>query len=152
MQWGYPRTVEGFFHALSRGQYETVHGTNILQDPVRFIHQLWYIVQGLSESFNWVFMFIGLLPFLFLLKMHKRERSWIVGLSSIYFCIVGAAGDFAGRGPGPFVGGFEQGVLHRVARAVRHHDRLRADVDGGLHGDALHPIPILGIFGRVGRR
>ena len=22
MQWGYPRTVEGFFHALSRGQYE----------------------------------------------------------------------------------------------------------------------------------
>jgi tetratricopeptide (TPR) repeat protein len=87
MQWGYPRTVEGFFHALSRGQYETVHGTNLFQDPMRFVHQLQYIVQGLSKSFNWVFMLIGLMPFLFLLKMHKRERSWIVGLTSIYFCL-----------------------------------------------------------------
>ena len=87
MQWGYPRTVEGFFHALSRGQYETAVGTNILQDPSRFVFQLGYIVQGLAESFNWVYMFIGLLPFLFILKMHKRERSWIIGLTSIYFCI-----------------------------------------------------------------
>ena len=87
MQWGYPRTVEGFFHALSRGQYETSHGTNIFQDPVRFANQLWYLVQGLSESFSWVFMFVGLLPFLFLLKMHRRERSWIIGLTAIYFCL-----------------------------------------------------------------
>jgi tetratricopeptide (TPR) repeat protein len=87
MQWGYPRTVEGFFHALSRGQYETSHGTNIFQDPVRFVNQLWYLVQGLSESFSWVFMFVGALPFLFLFKMHKRERSWIIGLTAIYFCL-----------------------------------------------------------------
>ncbi|HXR03558.1 MAG TPA: DUF2723 domain-containing protein, partial [Verrucomicrobiae bacterium] len=87
MQWGYPRTVEGFFHALSRGQYDTTQGYDIFADPLRFFHQLQYIVQGLAESFNWVFMFVGLLPFLFLLKMHKRERSWIIGLSSIYICI-----------------------------------------------------------------
>jgi tetratricopeptide (TPR) repeat protein len=87
MQWGYPRTVEGFFHALSRGQYETIHGSNILADPKHFAFQLWYIVVGLSESFNWVYMFIGLLPFGYLLKMHKRERSWIIGLTAIYFCL-----------------------------------------------------------------
>jgi tetratricopeptide (TPR) repeat protein len=87
MQWGYPRTVEGFFHALSRGQYETATGTNIFQDPMRFVNQLWYLVQGLSESFSWVFMFVGVLPFLFLFKMHKRERSWIIGLTAIYFCL-----------------------------------------------------------------
>ncbi len=87
MQWGYPRTVEGFFHALSRGQYETAQGTDIFHDPKRFAFQLWYIVQGLSESFNWVYMFIGLLPFAFLHKMHKRERSWIIGLTAIYFCL-----------------------------------------------------------------
>src|ERR1039458_1305555 len=84
MQWGYPRTVEGFFHALSRGQYESTHGTNVFSDPKRFAFQLWYIVQGLSEAFSWVYMFIGLLPFAFLLKMHKRERSWIIGLTAIY--------------------------------------------------------------------
>ena len=87
MQWGYPRTVEGFFHALSRGQYDTTHGTNIFSDPSRFVFQLGYIVQGLSESFSWVYFFIGLLPFAFLLTMHKRERSWIIGLTSIYFCL-----------------------------------------------------------------
>ena len=87
MQWGYPRTVEGFFHALSRGQYETAHGSNIFQNPTRFAFQLGYIAQGLSDSFSRVYMFIGLMPFLFIMKMHKRERSWIIGLTSIYFCL-----------------------------------------------------------------
>ena len=87
MQWGYPRTVEGFFHALSRGQYDTANSYNILQDPSRFAFQLKYIFQGLTESFSIVYVFIGLLPFAFLLKMHKRERSWIIGLTSIYFCL-----------------------------------------------------------------
>jgi len=84
MQWGYPRTVEGFFHALSRGQYEGATGTTTFH---QFIFQLGYIGQGLSESFSWVFIAIGLLPFVFLLKMHRRERSWIIGLTSIYFCL-----------------------------------------------------------------
>ena len=87
MQWGYPRTVEGFFHALSRGQYETVARHEHLPGPERFVIQLGYLVQGLSESFSWVFMFVGLLPFLFLLQMQKRERAWIIGLAAIYFCL-----------------------------------------------------------------
>jgi tetratricopeptide (TPR) repeat protein len=87
MQWGYPRTVEGFFHALSRGQYGTGEGTNLLQDPSRFLFQLYYLAEGLSESFSWVYMFIGLLPFLFLMKMHARERNWIIGLTSIYLLL-----------------------------------------------------------------
>lgn len=87
MQWAYPRTVEGFFHALSRGQYEGISSYNIFTDPKRFLFQLGYIAQGLSESFSIVYVFIGLLPFAFLFKMHKRERSWIIGLTAIYFCL-----------------------------------------------------------------
>ncbi|MGA3268178.1 MAG: DUF2723 domain-containing protein, partial [Verrucomicrobiota bacterium] len=87
MQWGYPRTVEGFFHALSRGQYETTNTENIFQDPMRFLNQLWYLVQGLKDSFSWVFMFVGFVPFLFLPKMQKRERSWIWGLTAVYLCV-----------------------------------------------------------------
>ena len=87
MQWGYPRTVEGFFHALSRGQYESVHGSNIFSDPSRFLFQLGYIATGLAESFSWVYILIGVLPFIFLLTMYKRERSWIIGLVAIYFCL-----------------------------------------------------------------
>ena len=87
MQWGYPRTVEGFFHALSRGQYGVGEASNPFTNPRQFAYQLWYLAQGLSQSFSWFFMFIGLLPFLFLAKMHRRERSWIIGLSSIYFLL-----------------------------------------------------------------
>ena len=86
-QWGYPRTGEGFFLGLSRGQYVTAHGSNIFQNPSRFSFQLGYLAQGLSDSFSRVYMFIGLMPFLFIMKMHKRERSWIIGLTAIYFCL-----------------------------------------------------------------
>jgi tetratricopeptide (TPR) repeat protein len=79
--------VEGFFHALSRGQYETISSYNIFSDPKHFAFQLGYIAQGLSESFSLVYVFIGLLPFGYLLKMHRRERSWIIGLTAIYFCL-----------------------------------------------------------------
>jgi hypothetical protein len=91
MQWGYPRTVEGFFHALSRGQYESIHDTDLFTNPLaffaRFLGQLGYIIHGLAESFGWVFIFIGVMPFLFLSKMQKRERAWFVGLAAIYFCL-----------------------------------------------------------------
>ena len=87
MQWGYPRTVEGFFHALSRGQYSNIQGTDIFHNPIGFFNQLWYLGHGLNESFSWLLVFVGLLPFLFFLKMQKRERGWIIGLTAIYFCL-----------------------------------------------------------------
>lgn len=87
MQWGYPRTVEGFFHALGRGQYGSDNGTDLFQNPWQFFFQLFYLADGLSESFTWAYLFVGLIPFVFILKMHKRERNWILGLTAIYFFI-----------------------------------------------------------------
>jgi tetratricopeptide (TPR) repeat protein len=87
MQWGYPRTLEGFFHALSRGQYEKSSPTEIFQDPMRFISQLGLLVGGLADSYSWICIFIALLPFIFIFKMQNRERSWIIGLTAIYLCI-----------------------------------------------------------------
>jgi len=87
MQWAYPRTVQGFFHALSRGQYEQAHPTDIIHDPGRFIMQLGLLVNGLGSSFSWIYIFVALVPFFFLWKMKNRERSWIIGLTAIYFCI-----------------------------------------------------------------
>jgi len=87
MQWGYPRTVEGFFHALSRGQYEKAHPTNVFSESGHFLQQLGLLINGLANSYSWVFLIVALLPLLFLLKMQRRERSWIVGLSAIYLCV-----------------------------------------------------------------
>jgi hypothetical protein len=58
MQWGYPRTVEGFIHAFTRGQYEKANPTDIIHDPMRFITQLGMLGRGIVEEFNWVYAFL----------------------------------------------------------------------------------------------
>ena len=85
MQWGYPRTVEGFFHALSRGQYEQPNPTNVLADPFRFFGQMGMLIGGVADEFTWVCIFIALVPFAFFLKMQKRERAWMISLTAMYF-------------------------------------------------------------------
>ncbi len=87
MQWGYPRTVEGFFHALTRGQYEKATPTNFLTDPGRFFMQLGMLIKGIGDEFNWVYTLIALVPFLYFFKMHRRERAWLTGIVAIYLCL-----------------------------------------------------------------
>jgi thioredoxin-like negative regulator of GroEL len=87
MQWGYPRTVDGFIHAFTRGQYEKTHPTDILHDPFRFITQLAMLGDGIIEEFNWVYALVALVPFAFFFKLHKRERAWLVGITAIYLCL-----------------------------------------------------------------
>src|SRR6267142_41322 len=87
MEWGYPRTVEGFIHAFTRGQYEKTNPTDLFHDPMRFITQLGMLGEGIVEEFNWVYMFLALVPFFFFFKMHRRERAWMIGITAIYLCL-----------------------------------------------------------------
>ena len=89
MQWGYPRTVEGFFHAISRGQYEQPNPTNLITEPGRFLSQLGMLIEGAAAEFTWVYLFIALVPFVFFFKMQKRERAWIISLTAMYICLGG---------------------------------------------------------------
>jgi tetratricopeptide (TPR) repeat protein len=81
MNWGYPRTAEGFMHALKRGQYESVRPTD---DPGRFVNQVVMYTEGAVDEFTRVYLLIGLLPFVFYRFMQKRERAWLIGLAGIY--------------------------------------------------------------------
>jgi len=47
MQWGYPRTVEGFFHALSRGQYEKANPSNPFESPGHFLLQIGMLISDI---------------------------------------------------------------------------------------------------------
>jgi tetratricopeptide (TPR) repeat protein len=87
MNWGYPRTVEGFFHALSRGQYEKTNPTNFIADPKRFMLQTYMYFQGAHDEFTWVYLLLGLVPFYFFFRMHRRERAWLTGLFGIFMCL-----------------------------------------------------------------
>lgn len=87
MQWGYPRTVEGFIHAFTRGQYEKTNPTNIIGDPLRFLVQLQMMARGIVDEFNWLYALLALVPFFFYRKLHRRERAWLIGITAIYLCL-----------------------------------------------------------------
>ena len=84
LNWGYPRTVQGFIHAFTRGQYERIHPTTEFS---RFIDQLYMYAGGLLDEFNLVYLLIGIIPFFFIKKMQPRERSWLISLSAIYLTL-----------------------------------------------------------------
>jgi len=84
MEWGYPRTVEGFWHALSRGQYDKLNPTDIFKDPRHFMTELSMLFTGVADAFSLVAMFFAILPLFFLFKMQKRERSWVIAVAAIY--------------------------------------------------------------------
>jgi thioredoxin-like negative regulator of GroEL len=87
MEWSYPRTVDGLIHAFTRGQYEKTNPSDFIHHPDVFLTQLGMLGRGIVEEFNWVYAFLALVPFLFFLKLHRRERSWLIGLSAIYLCL-----------------------------------------------------------------
>ena len=61
INWGYPRTWEGFVHAITRGQYEKIVPTNIFS--AQFVRQMGDYMTDLRAKFTLPIAIIGLLPF-----------------------------------------------------------------------------------------
>ena len=61
MNWGYPRTWQGFMHAVNRGQYEKVAPTDVFSK--RFIAQLGSYMTELRCQFTMPVALLGFLPF-----------------------------------------------------------------------------------------
>ena len=95
MQWGYPRTIEGFMHALTRGQYEKGNPTSGLD---RFFGQIQTYVDGSIEELNIVYLAIGLIPLavIFYRRIEQEEKVWLGAVSAIYgfLCLLKLATNF----------------------------------------------------------
>lgn len=61
MNWGYPRTWEGFLHAISRGQYERITPTEIFS--LKFVDQIAAFLTDLRRQFTLPLVVGGILPF-----------------------------------------------------------------------------------------
>lgn len=61
MNWGYPRTWEGFKHAITRGQYEKISPTSIFAP--KFIKQIGSYFTDLRTQFTLLIAPFGFLPF-----------------------------------------------------------------------------------------
>ena len=84
MNWGYARTLEGFIHALTRGQYEKA-SPNLA--PERLLTQLNMLKEGAMDEFTPVLLLVAIVPFFFYSRMKARERAWLIGLASTYACL-----------------------------------------------------------------
>jgi Flp pilus assembly protein TadD len=80
LNWGYPRTWDGFVHAFTRGQYEKT-------SPGISLAQIWAYLEGAKEEFNWSNLLVALLPIGFMNRMRQREKGWLIGLGVTYVCL-----------------------------------------------------------------
>ena len=88
MNWGYPRTWEGFKHALSRGQYERIVPTNVFSHV--FLEQIGSYLTDLREQFTLPVALLGFLPFtVWHAKIGHKKVSGLY--ASIALCIAASA-------------------------------------------------------------
>jgi len=84
MNWGYARTPEGFFHLITRGQYERWHSTDQLG---RFVEQMWLLVKQTASGFGWLYLGLAVLPLGLLRRTGRCARNRLLGLVAALFCV-----------------------------------------------------------------
>jgi thioredoxin-like negative regulator of GroEL len=75
INWGYPRTWEGFMHAITRGQYEKVTLTDVFS-PV-FLQQVGAYLHDLRAQFFGPIALLAILPFAFIVRVGRKNRDWL---------------------------------------------------------------------------
>lgn len=88
INWGYPRTMEGFWHAFTRGQYEKINPIANLKiavtEPSEFFKRVWAIVLkprdyiSVVAQFSLALSLPALIPFIFLPFISKKSRHWMI--------------------------------------------------------------------------
>ncbi len=85
INWGYPRTPEGFMHALTRGQYEKITASDIFSK--KFLAQVGAYFNDLRQQFTMLTSLLGLVPFFFLGKIDRRGRTWLITSLIAFFSL-----------------------------------------------------------------
>ena len=81
---GYARTVEGFVHTLTRGQFESVRPTGSFG---RYAEQLWMYGDSARASFGVIYALPVLILFWFFRRLGAGERRWMLGLLAVFLCL-----------------------------------------------------------------
>ncbi len=75
INWGYPRTWQGFMHAITRGQYERVKLAHVFTP--RFLQQIGSYLMDLRSQFYGPIAILAVIPLLFSGKVGKRNLAWM---------------------------------------------------------------------------
>ena len=83
MNWGDARAIGGFFHLLTRSQYEFVHPTDGLD---RFARQLWMFLKMSGKEWGWLYFLPAALPLCLILGASQAARKWLFALVMVFLC------------------------------------------------------------------
>lgn len=75
INWGYPRTWQGFMHAITRGQYERVKIAHVFT-PL-FLQQVGTYLMDLRSQFYGPIAALAVIPVLFCWKVGKKNIAWL---------------------------------------------------------------------------
>jgi len=81
--WAYPRTVEGFYHLVTRGQYAQLSPTHNFG---LFTSQLRVIGLETVRQYGWYYLVFIPAPFFLLHGKQRSNRHWMLGLISAFVC------------------------------------------------------------------
>ena len=84
VNWAYPRTVEGYIHLITRGQYDRMQPVDSFS---RFGHELWFYAKAAASDFGFLYCVLALVPFWFLRRMPSRTRGGLIGLACVWICL-----------------------------------------------------------------
>ncbi len=101
MNWAYPRTVQGFKHAFTRGQYDRITPSNLTRMFLDADHlpefagapkktlqldggQLAIFLDEARQEFSLSYLALAFIPLAFLYRMRLKEFCWILGLTGIF--------------------------------------------------------------------
>jgi hypothetical protein len=84
INWGYSRTATGFFHVLSRGQFERIYPTDTL---ARYAGQMRMFAEIAWKELGGAPLLLAMVPVFFLRRMQWRERAWTLGLLALFVCL-----------------------------------------------------------------
>lgn len=84
VNWGYPRTTEGFFHVLSRGQFERPWPTHNLE---HFAAQLLVFGEVTTQKVGWPGTVLAVLALGSLPRLPQPARCWMLGLLAVWLCV-----------------------------------------------------------------
>ena len=80
MNWGYPRTVEGFGHLVTRGQFEQLRYTENFE---RFLQQWQIFGRVTAQRLGWSYLAAAFASLFFVRKLSGVARNWLGGLWAV---------------------------------------------------------------------
>ena len=81
--WSYPRTIEGFLHLITRGQYEPPNPTQSLS---RLLPQLWLTLKMTVDGYGWPYLVLGIVPILAFPRCSGPTKRLLIALTALLVC------------------------------------------------------------------